>query len=123
MQSDLKVKSDNEVQDIQSDLVFYNISSDNEEIQSDLLLVDCGATAHIVNDDSKFIFIDENFNPEEHFIELADGRNCNNVAKKRGTATVEIRDEDGKWRKAKLENALYVPVSYTHLTLPTNREV
>ena len=107
IQSDLTVTSGNE--DIQSDVVLYNKSSDYEEIQSDLLLVDCGATAHIINDDSKFIFIDENFNPEEHYIELADGRKCNNVAKKRGTATVDIRDEDGKWRKAKLENALYVP--------------
>ena len=80
-----------------------------EKIQADLLLVDCGATAHIVNDDSKFIYIDEKYNPEEHFIELADGKRCNNVAKKRGTVIVEIRDENGEMRKASLENALYVP--------------
>ena len=36
-------------------------------------LVDCGATTHIVNYDSDFIFIVDNFNPEGHFIELADG--------------------------------------------------
>ena len=88
--------------------IFCNVNQ-GEEIQPDLLLVDCGATAHIVNDESKFIYFDENYNPEEHFIELADGRRCNNVAKKRGTVTVEIRDENGELRKANLENALYVP--------------
>lgn len=36
-------------------------------------LVDSGATTHIVNYDSDFIFIVDNFNPEGHFIELADG--------------------------------------------------
>ena len=36
-------------------------------------LVDCGATTNFVNYDSDFISIDDNFNPEENFIELADG--------------------------------------------------
>ena len=35
-------------------------------------LVDCGGTSHIVNYDSDFIFVDDNFNPERHFIELAE---------------------------------------------------
>ena len=37
------------------------------------LLVDCGATAHILNDESKFIEFEKDFDPEEHYIELADG--------------------------------------------------
>lgn len=44
------------------------------------LLVYCGATTHIVNYGSKFVFIDDNFNPEANFIELADGIRSINVA-------------------------------------------
>ena len=73
------------------------------------LLVDCGATSHIVNDDSHFVYIDESYKPEEHYIELADGSRCNNVAKKRGTVVVDITDENGDVRKSTLNNALYVP--------------
>ena len=73
------------------------------------MLVDCGATTHIINDDSQFVYIDENYNPHEHYIELADGTRKNNVAKKRGTVIVNIQDESGKVREACLENALYVP--------------
>ncbi|XP_028394907.1 uncharacterized protein LOC114519054 [Dendronephthya gigantea] len=56
------------------------------------ILVDCGATTHIVHDVSKFVKFDTQFNPERHFIELADGKRSNNVAQKRGDAEVEICD-------------------------------
>ena len=36
-------------------------------------LVDTGATSHIANDESMFIDFDPDFNPAEHFLELADG--------------------------------------------------
>ena len=81
----------------------------DDKIKPELLLVDCGATAHIVNDDSNFTYVDESYRPEEHYIELADGKRTNNVAKKRGTVTVNIRDEAGELRKGCLYNALYVP--------------
>jgi hypothetical protein len=48
--------------------------------------VDCGATTHIVHDISKFISFDKQFNPEHHYIELADGSRSNNVTLKRGDA-------------------------------------
>ena len=79
----------------------YDVSS----VQSDLLLVDCGATAHIVNDKSRFTVFDESFCPDKHFVELANGTKSN-VALARGDATIRIKDTRG-------------PVSYTHLTLPT----
>lgn len=50
-------------------------------------LVDCGATTNFVNYDSDFISIDDNFNPEENFIELADGYWLSNLAKKKGTVS------------------------------------
>ena len=37
------------------------------------LLVDCGATAHIINDESRFSKFGDKFAPEKHYIELADG--------------------------------------------------
>ena len=57
------------------------------------LLVDCVATKHI-NDESKFVFF-ENFNPNDHYIELADGSRTNNVAMKKGTAKLYLQDTDG----------------------------
>ena len=44
------------------------------------LLVNCGATTHIVTDPNKFIRKREDFNnPEKHYIEFADGTRQNNV--------------------------------------------
>jgi len=43
------------------------------------LLVDTGATAHILNDKSKFLKFDDEFKPENHYIELADGRRASGV--------------------------------------------
>ena len=57
------------------------------------LLVDCGATTHIVNDKNKFTSFDENFNPEVHFIELADGTRRNNIALGRGDANILLHDK------------------------------
>ena len=60
------------------------------------LLVDCGATTHIVNDLSKFISLVEDFDPDEHYIELADGSRPNNIALQKGTAKVSWQDTNGK---------------------------
>ena len=73
------------------------------------LLVDCGATAHIVNTYENFSNDDPTFNPAEHYIELADGTRKNNVAVKRGTAVVFLRAQDGQLHEVKLENTLYIP--------------
>lgn len=73
------------------------------------LLVDCGATTHIINDDSKFVKFDEQFDPEKHFIELADGSRTNNLVIKKGDACVPLIDSSGNVQTAILENALYVP--------------
>ena len=57
------------------------------------MLVDCGATiTHIVTDKSKFVSFDQNFNPSDHFIELADGTKKNNLALGKGTAVVKLLD-------------------------------
>lgn len=73
------------------------------------MLVDCGATTHIVNDITKFISFDEHFNPAHHVIELADGTRVNNIALKRGSASISLIDSNGNEQKGILENSLYVP--------------
>ena len=73
------------------------------------MLVDCGATSHIVNDESKFVEFQEDFNPKSHNIELADGKVSNNLAEKRGTVKIHIQDENNVTREVFLQNTLYIP--------------
>ncbi|CAB4006338.1 Hypothetical predicted protein [Paramuricea clavata] len=73
------------------------------------LLVDCGATTHIITDQSKFSSFDQTFRPESHYIELADGTRSNNVALKRGSVNLAITNSTGRCVNASLKNALYIP--------------
>ncbi|KAF2358480.1 Reverse transcriptase RNA-dependent DNA polymerase [Trinorchestia longiramus] len=60
----------------------FRVTTDSESasvVDSANLLVDCGATAHIICDKSKFVSLDKNFDPSKHFIELADGSRMNNI--------------------------------------------
>ena len=75
----------------------------------DKLLVDTGATAHIVNDEEKFTSEDEKFKPANHFVELADGRKYNNLATRRGDVPIQIFDVNGKAVRSGLSNALCIP--------------
>ena len=69
------------------------------------LLVDTGATSHIVSDHSKFTDFQSDFRPSKHYIELADGsKSC--AALKRGTAYVSIKDADGRLFPVRLQNTL-----------------
>ena len=86
----------------EGDKPFLKTSNEN-------LLVDCGATAHIVNTDENFLEDDPIFNPAEHYIELADGSRKNIVAIKRGTALVSLRAQNGELHDVRLENTLYIP--------------
>jgi len=74
------------------------------------LLVDCSATAHIVNDKTKFTRFDESFCPGRHYIELANGTKSNSIALARGDVTVQIKDASGQQVTAALKDALYVPL-------------
>ena len=98
----------------------FNITVDVGEDQSEetpdevmssvnTILVDTGATTHIVTDRSKFVQFDDSFNPQTHFIELANGKRANNLAQGRGTAKFELVDSQGVVQEALLKDALYVP--------------
>ena len=73
------------------------------------LLVDCGATTHIINGRSKFVKFGKTFDPKNHFIELADGSRTNGVVSGRGNVSVLVNDVNGSPHKIIVEHALYVP--------------
>lgn len=73
------------------------------------LMVDTGATSHIITDIRKFRKFDPTFQPEKHFIELADGTRANGVALKRGDAEVSLVSREGETVKATLRDALFIP--------------
>ena len=73
------------------------------------LLVDCGATCHIINNPDMFISYDDTFQPEHHFIQLADGRRSNELAVARGNAKCSFTDSDGNTANIILKDALLAP--------------
>jgi hypothetical protein len=75
----------------------------------DQLIVDCGATCHIVNDSAKFIDYDKSFDSTKHYIELADGRRSNEIATARGTARFTVVDSNGEQKEFLLNGALLAP--------------
>ena len=86
----------------------YPTHNDFQHVCSSLL-VDCGATAHIVNDESMFTKFDEDFDAQKHVIELADGTRCKGVVKGKGVATMFLTSSDGVQHEVMLVDALYVP--------------
>ena len=68
------------------------------------LLVDTRATYHIVTKNS-FKRVDRTFRPTEHYMDLADGTKIRNIAVKRGTAEVTLKDVKGRNVKVILKNA------------------
>ena len=73
------------------------------------MLVDCGATSHIMSDKDKFENFDNNFNSKNHIIELADGSKTSGGVLGKGNASVSLHDNKGISHKVKLEEVLYVP--------------
>ena len=85
------------------------VSSDNLHNFNECLLVDSGASSHVINSESKFLKFDKNFDPSSHYIELADNSISNDVVKGRGDAQMKITDEFGVERNITLHDALFIP--------------
>lgn len=79
------------------------------------LMVDTGATSHIVTDITKFKDFDENFKPQKHILELVDGVRTSGVALKRGAAKVRLIDRRGCAVDTMLMGALYVSSYPQHI--------
>lgn len=98
----------------QEGTVAFRVSVDHESCQYKIdsmnsLLVDTGATTHIITDKSKFCSFDNSFVPDKHSIELADGSRVSNLAKGRGKAKIKLVDKRGVVYNTELHDALYVP--------------
>ena len=82
-------------------------SFDNSNLTK--LLVDSGASVHIVNDKTKFKNFTKDFNSSAHVIELADGSRNRSLALGQGDAEMNVLNSEGQLCSIILENALYVP--------------
>lgn len=72
------------------------------------IMVDCGATSHMINDAKKFKMVDKSFRPKDHRVELADGTKVSGMAEMRGDAEIYLLDTEG-WRvRMILKQALYI---------------
>ena len=80
--------------------------SDNKNLD---FLVDCGATAHIINDESLFVSFDQNFSCETHTIELADSSSKQGIVKGRGDAVITLTNVDGLECDITVKDALFIP--------------
>ncbi|GFS10336.1 CCHC-type zinc finger, nucleic acid binding protein a [Elysia marginata] len=81
-----------------------------EEDRANSILVDSGATSHIINDKSKFITFSKHFNiGNKQSIEFTDGSRSDDLIKNIGDAQIQIIDKDGQSHNATLKNALYIP--------------
>lgn len=81
----------------------------NNNVNACNMLVDCGATAHIISNISKFVRLDEDFESSKHFIELADGSRSNGIVSAKGDVNVVVKDSKGEKQNVILKNALCIP--------------
>ena len=93
----------------------FMIGDENHDKTTNNILVDCGATSHIITDKSLFKSFDESFRPENHMIELADGTRETGVAQKRGEAVIHLKDSTGRVIPVVLKNSLFVPTYPLHI--------
>lgn len=88
--------SDPVIQDINS------IANDN------VILLDSGASIHIVCDTPLFSKLDKNFSSENSYLQMADGRKSSKIINDRGTAKIPIKDIQGNNCVITLQECLYV---------------
>ena len=73
------------------------------------LLINNGATTHILTSKEKFNNFNHSFNPQSHIVQLADGSKAKNGVQGIGDATIQINDQFGESRDIKLNNVLFIP--------------
>ena len=81
----------------------------SETANPEELLMDSGSTEHILNNKKNFLAFDEDYEPQKHYIELANGTKVQNISRGRGTARIPIHDANGRLRSATLSDVLYIP--------------
>ena len=102
-------KVSGETEDQEDKEYFFRVSEGAADVDVRGLMVDCGATSHIVTDLAKFKRFDDGFQAKSHCVELADGTRCKGVAERRGDAEVCLIDSKGRHLNTTLRQALYIP--------------
>ena len=69
------------------------------------ILVDCGATAHIITSKESFLSM-QDLSTEKCTIELADGSRSDNAVLGKGNASISVHDNK---HDVVFENAVYIP--------------
>ena len=92
-----------------SSLVFKINDRPQRTVESKRIMVDTGSTSHIIKDIERFKNFDDLFQPDNHFIELADGSKMNWVALKRGDAEICLVNANGNKESVTLRAALFIP--------------
>ncbi|KAK3892692.1 hypothetical protein Pcinc_003484 [Petrolisthes cinctipes] len=111
-----KVEKDfHEHDDDAHNFVFKTNEQSFDPIKGKTILVDCGATTHIVTDKSKFIRFNDKFEPENHVIELADGSRTNGAVQGKGDAMVEIYTVKNSHDSGEKFKARYVAKGYSQV--------
>ena len=79
----------------------FTVSTPQHSIEMDPcnMLVDCGATAHIITDKSKFVRLNKNFDMSKHIIKLADGNRSNDIVQAKGDVMIFLKDNKGRKQK------------------------
>ena len=80
----------------------------NNAEMNESLLVNCGATSHIINEKDKFIEFYSDFDPERHTIELADSSRKKGIVSGKRKAKVNLTNTKGESCSVILDDALYV---------------
>ena len=92
-----------------SSFVFKINDRPQRTVESKRSMIDTGATSHIIKDIERFKNVDDAFQHDNHFIELADGTKTNWVALKRGDAEICLVNANGNKESVTLKGALFIP--------------
>lgn len=80
-----------------------------QDIRQKGLLVDSGASAHILTSEGAFIRFDETFQPKNHVMELADGTRTSGIVQRKGDAEIDLPDSEGRVVRVRLTDTLLIP--------------
>jgi len=84
-----------------------NISQGDPETIN--ILIDSGASVHVINDKNKFTKFEPDFNPQSHVIVIANDQNIQGIAQGQGDAKLTLEDSNGQPTEVILKGALYIP--------------
>ena len=92
-----------------SSFVFKINDQPQRIVESKRIMVDTGATLHFIKDIERLKNFDDSFQPDNHFIELADGTKTNGVALKRSDGEICLVNTNGNKESVTLKGALFIP--------------